>query len=487
MKKSRMVEFGAPVACDVCGKACNRLHETEQGHVCDTCRAKAGEVNTMACTECGKDFTFDKLAYAVVGRKGPVCAKCAAKANVCADCGAPVSELNSVRLGNGRLVCDMCREKYVHCVHCGVTLLADKAIANPSGGGHFCSRCYTQTHKPCPACGAHMLRSSGRMHKVDQIARFAAVEPEAVELYAARNGFTSLSVCPDCSGRIKHGASYARTLCAYNYRPTSYSFLRASKADISPLLGLELELESGDDGRPGGSCGACSVCEEGSCGSYDRDQDEALSALFRVVSGLPGQNVVKTDGSLSAAGYEVVLSPRSVDYLRTYRSELASIMSVAHEYGYAEFAGNAGMHIHVDRSVFGSVRHLRRLLYTVYRVLGHSLRPSAWKALTGGRDWGALCRWASVGGVSVDHIRGVDDNYLSPNRYTAINCTEHTIEFRIFNAALCTEDILRAVDTVDMFLQFSLASCGTPDRAEFVDFVASGGFSIKARELKFSE
>jgi hypothetical protein len=148
--------------------------------------------------------------------------------------------------------------------------------------------------------------------------------------------------------------------------------------------------------------------------------------------------VLKRDGSLSDAGFEIVTRPDSLDVHKRKWSEFINSASTTLT---SWTNGRCGMHIHASRSALTQLQLGKMLVW-----INHPNNESVVKT-TAGR---ALKQWACIEmGKKL-----TDGKKLSPNRYVALNVRDETVEIRIFRGTLKPESFYKNLEFYDALIAF---------------------------------
>ena len=112
-----------------------------------------------------------------------------------------------------------------------------------------------------------------------------------------------------------------------------------------------------------------------------------------------------------------------------------------------------GIHIHTSLDAWSPDQLVN--LYTFFYL--HTKNHAFIKRVAQRKE--ELDHWASLTNINVsynkDNIRGKYYNDISDSRYTALNMTRHTLEFRIFNSSLRYDRILKNAEFVCSLYEFT--------------------------------
>lgn len=157
---------------------------------------------------------------------------------------------------------------------------------------------------------------------------------------------------------------------------------------------------------------------------------------------------LKTDGSLSESGVEIVTMPATLAAF-TLRMPWDALQTL-HANGARSWAyGNCGMHVHVSRAAF-SPSHMYKFLKF------HSLNER-WLAEYAGRETSSYASWGNGDMENIDKRTGaVVKGHIRGTRYSAINMlNEDTIELRYFKGNILKKGILRNAQLVDGIYEYT--------------------------------
>jgi hypothetical protein len=148
--------------------------------------------------------------------------------------------------------------------------------------------------------------------------------------------------------------------------------------------------------------------------------------------------VLKRDGSLSDAGFEIVTRPDSLDI---HKRRWADFIQTASQTLTSWTNGRCGMHIHATRAALTQLQLGKMLVW-----VNHANNESVVKT-TAGRS---LKQWACI----EQGKKLTDGKKLSPNRYVALNVRDYTVELRIFRGTLKPESFFKNLEFYDALIAF---------------------------------
>jgi len=214
---------------------------------------------------------------------------------------------------------------------------------------------------------------------------------------------------------------------SYNYRP-SYNFYNIGREN-APYIGFELEVEG--------------------------NRNLAYKYMKKLKTlGIADYFYLKHDGSLADSGnggFEIVSQPCTSRYLhkevlhKFYRS-----IAWLQKNNFTSYkSGNCGLHFHVSRANF-------TYLQTRLMILFFSKCKSKLMKLSL-RDAYTMSRWARMPNVRGQkyYIRNSVSGWTNRNKYSAINITQHTIEFRIFRGSLNSNRITALLQFIDALTSYT--------------------------------
>lgn len=253
-------------------------------------------------------------------------------------------------------------------------------------------------------------------------------------------------VCEECSSLLTEYSVDPSKLNivnieSYNFEPDDVSLLHKT-SDINTLhLGVELEV--------------------------DRGGESNLNATIATNILSKGNNVwVTHDGSLDN-GFEIVTFPATLEmHMDKNMFNYTKMFDFLISKGYKSHdAGTCGLHVHIDRSFFGSSKGDK--LYGGAKMA--YIMEHLWDdfVLFSRRRYNALEHWAKKKNLSSEVwsdstlgniIEHFNDNY-GYDKYLAINTLHsHTFELRIFRGTLNATTYLATLQFVDNFARIARAT-----------------------------
>ena len=229
---------------------------------------------------------------------------------VCSCCGA-IIETDDYYEFDGSILCDDCyHTETVECSHCGDRIWTDDNAGSDSTP--LCNTCYDDYYTTCECCGRIIHRD-----------------------YANYDDEDDYAYCDRCYEERQNSSIHE-----YNYKPDPIFY-----GDSKRYFGVELEIDEG--------------------GKNSDNADTLLGIGNRVAEHI----YIKSDGSLSD-GMEIVTHPMSLKYHKD-KMPWAEIMKSAIHMDYRSHkTSTCGLHVHVNRTAFGSTREaqdecISRVLYFV--------------------------------------------------------------------------------------------------------------------------
>lgn len=313
------------------------------------------------------------------------------EAFICSCCGDEITDDNYFMVGE-EIVCEICAlDETVLCSRCGERIWE----CNNAGDDDtpLCSRCYDQYYTTCDSCG--------RVLNLDDSYRIDEDDDEVL--------------CYNCY----LNSSKERSIESYYYKPQPTFY-----GDDPLYFGVELEIDG--------------------AGESSSNAREILAA-----ANAENEHIYcKHDGSLDA-GFEIVTHPMTLDY-HLNQMPWQNVLSKAISQGYQSHqAKTCGLHIHVNRTAFGSTESeqdsaIANVLYLVEKHWEELLKFSR-------RTQRQLERWAARYGYK-EHPHEILENAkkgYGGGRYTCINLQNFsTIEFRIFRGTLKYNTLIATLQMV---------------------------------------
>lgn len=378
--------------------------------------------NLVACDCCGAAYDPDLLVC--VSNGDLVCSSCLDDEYACCeDCGdwVPLSEIIRVNpdLRDEMYVCEDCADRnYYRCTDCDEYYDHDHIAGENRYGDYVCDYCFNHNDLGrCDGCGIIFPLE---------------------DLTADRWGECYCEDCRPAPAGLDH-------IRGYGYKPGACIHRAFGEDSSVPIFGVELEIDkpNDDDEDVRGECAQA---------LYDLSNEEDLLYL-------------KSDGSLSEMGIEIVTHPCSLEYhLRAF--PWAGIREAALDNGYTSHdARTCGLHIHIGRQQLGEDDFQRRanaakLVLLVDHLWADMLTFSR-------RKESQTSRWAHrpyFDRLALADCTDDDDRIAlalrtrDSGRYQAVNLqNSRTVELRLFNGSLNLQTIRATITLASCLTQYVLA------------------------------
>ena len=297
------------------------------------------------------------------------------------------------------------------------------------------SRLHPQHYYSCHQCGSDFPQAE-RQNRIDSLARMPYCWP-----CLSQTG--GLDECPDCEAIFPRnflGDCPCGTVAGHSYKPpVMFHYVKRTKSAKGhtlavashhapkvngPFMGFELEVE------------------------YFTAKERDVMRVIRK-SGLP--LYCKHDGSLHD-GVEIVSHPATLAAWRAMWPKMSDLYGTLRGLGCRSYhTSTCGLHVHVNKSAFDGKTHLWRLCQLVYR------NPREIFHLSQRSELKAMERWATLKDVPVKNlarkVRAPSGEWV---RYTAVNLNNAaTAEFRFFRGTLEPSSVMRALESVQAFVEFT--------------------------------
>lgn len=202
-------------------------------------------------------------------------------------------------------------------------------------------------------------------------------------------------------------------VCSYSYKPLPYfNYNSSTGGGGGVIFGFENEINYKSE-----------------------DYDSALKSVYQGFD----SNVLylKSDGSISGAGFEVVSHPMTLDFFDSL--DLSPLYSVSPK----DRDTSCGLHVHVSRSSFSGQSHLYKLTEFI------NSNKTLIKKIAG-REF---CNYA----MKIEtKVTGVIKGTGGRERYHAVNLTnKNTVEIRIFKSARNELQLRSRIEFVNALVEFT--------------------------------
>jgi hypothetical protein len=363
----------------------------------------------------------------------------------CGLCGAEVRIRDTVPDMAGNLVCRVCSEQdYVTCAHCGERVR--RSAARLHGRGWWCCGCYEQEYDVCHRCGETVPRErlvwwEGAYYCPSCLDDISALCDGCGSRFwrrslAAGDDGGDERFCRSCRRGSIQGCGYVPGMLYY-----SRGGSRQRAGDLL-YLGMEQEI----------------YCER----KY---------SLAQALHGLDPQEqefCLKEDGSLRH-GFEVVTQPRTFASWKQFVAEgtFGRVLAVEKEYQ-AVGHNEGGIHIHSSLAAWSGKQlyllfvfifnpaHRRRLTVLSQRHLcSRSFGDNACDGC--GYTHCCLSHYASLEAVDAGSAKTSLERKsgdFQRTRYSALNITPHTVEFRLFNSNIRPDRVLKNIEVVQSLYEY---------------------------------
>jgi hypothetical protein len=382
-----------------------------------------------------------------------------APAYTCADCGkqrTPVGLTPKIwRNAEGKRICKACfQEKYVYCSHCKNAYL--KGTGKTVNGEIYCPACFDRIYFTCHDCGTLHNKTrqimvttlEGEEHYVCNSCYHENYHScnncgtnEHNELghavpnesgYYCDSCFDRLYIaCHTCATITRRDRTNENSNCR-NCEPPPPPLIRAYHENPHMIFrgnptdgiryGFELETEP-VEGLP----------------RYDFETAKAL----RKIDPIEKIYWLSRDGSLSHGGFEIITQPADYELTRENIKIISKILIDGAQMR-SHAGGRCGFHIHVTKAPISSL-HLYKIMNMIYA------NPELLIPISQREDL-HYCRLDKESDTIVTEAKYKTSDH---SRYTAVNVTKHTVEFRIFRGNIRAERLLKNLETVKSIIDFT--------------------------------
>lgn len=350
--------------------------------------------------------------YLIDGNYIALCKECSKHWNVqrCATCNT-LFIADDGETYHGEYYCGECVEDWDTCTDCG-RLVPDFAQRTLYNGDVICDDCYGENYFTCDRCG---------------------------EIYHMDDRYTYGSewLCCDCAEEVDDYDRYDEEeayVHVYNWKPRGIFYDSEGKSNYSSdklYYGIELEVS----------------------GSH-RHAPDFLSFFNDTDFGNETSVYLKSDCSIREGGFEIVTHPMTFDYIKdTFMNTMSEALQDLRK---KHFRGHnyGGMHVHLSRSAVS----FQQWDY-ISQMLAAPENKKAWLFLTQRKEseisqWARLnCRPAYSTEQAKRYYEGGSNFGMS--RYVALNVTNNTVEFRIFNSNLRPERVMKNLEVCQSLYDFT--------------------------------
>lgn len=389
--------------------------------------------------------------------------------SVCSNCG----KLHSLHDGyviDGQFYCPDC---FVRCENCSEILPKDKAIETHDGN-FICSDCRDDYYYYCDDCGELFhnddlhLAHDNRGHEIyvcencleynyfqcDDCQEYYHINFDHISddnRYICGNCWDDYTTCSNCGEILHIDDSYwsERDECSYceccynsfkNQKVKSYGYtpyLNFLKTDtdnsnsIKDLLYFGLEIE----------VSGCSDHADNFLNYFADDENEIF---------------LTEDGSIPDDGFEITTQPMTYNYLISddFKSRFTKAMEYLQNH---DFYGHnyGGIHIHISKNSLNILE--QAVLSTLIYCNDDSPDFETLLKITQ-RHSDKIIHWADpTTFLNKQQIfkQVILHSKVSGTRYTALNFTPNTLEFRVFNSSLRIDRIYKNIEFVKLCIDYT--------------------------------
>ena len=337
---------------------------------------------------------------------------------LCGDCGDPTPTINDL----------LCADCTPHCGECGI----DTTQLNELG------QC-----QDCQILCEHCDEPVSEMYDVDGYTWCEACyqdDSSYCDGCTYRRSIDSLSTCDYCdrsfcdyecySDHVGEEHATSEDIHDYAYKPNPIFHGNTNQRLGTRYFGVELEIDDGNDQN--------STAES----LLELSNDENLFYL-------------KTDGSLTRNGIEIVTHPATLAY-HLNKFPWARITKTASDSGYLSHNAteSCGMHVHVSRDSLGRTFSRQDATISKLIIMLFNHWPEFWKFSR--RQSGDL-RWCPQQYTAERISKTGLDDAKKQGKYSSLNVSpKNTIEFRLFRGTLKPETIKATLQLVDVLVEYAM-------------------------------
>ena len=312
-----------------------------------------------------------------------------------------------------------------------ISLIADDVLYNPEMLSVIFKKPQTETNMFIGHSG-HTICQNCKLQYNHQMQRY--------------NGFFDTSNCfigPDSVDEAPDRETYR--VHDYNYSPNDMLFVRQNdELDTELHLGVELEMDDPDYSEDGYYNDDDEEYVDESSGSASLNPDEAASMFINTLTKGRGTAYAMNDGSLNY-GFEIATVPATLkahldDSLFDYEKAFNKVISAGYR---SHETRTCGIHVHMDRSFFGSRRseQLYRAAIMAYILERNWVSVSRFSR----RKIHNLEQWAKKKNLEsfithLDSVERAGDKFLveyDNDKYVMLNTLHrNSFELRIFRGTL---------------------------------------------------
>lgn len=390
--------------------------------LCDHCNDTLG-----VCSECGELHPKTDS----VGHDGSIyCPACFDRFfDTCSDC-EEVFRKDDLNSHGRELYCSSCENEYRYCDMCGDWESIDDITT--INGDDVCNHCRNNHFFECYSCdeyhhidGCYSSDITGESYCQSCYYNIFDRCGDCGSEYFRGEG------CENCSGGIIMDYSEKPSPVFYNKKDTGFN-------NNTRYYGLELEVEG--DGR-----------------------DDSIQMAEQIEN---DPFYFKWDGSVDD-GFEIITHPMSWEYIKNKEGLFKNTLQKLRSNGFnSHNTSTCGIHIHVNKNSLSRC--------DIFKLMKFFKDNQKFILKISQRKIENLKRWASIDDDNKSIVykakSKVDDNC---RRYTALNLTYKTLEFRIFRGNLKYERLMKNLEFVKAICEFvHEVSMMDMTKAKFVRFVS---------------
>lgn len=317
------------------------------------------------------------------------------------------------------------------CDGCNATLNEDE-----QDSGHvYCEDCIEDNSWQCESCMEVFLdpnASVSMRNSIDMPIAYATSTIDTSEIMC-RDCFSSCNNCGEVYADWDNASEccneYGGSIHSWDYRPDFKFYVEPGVFSRYPqrdvlYMGMELEVER-----------MASIADDFLMNAKEYDYSN------------PQFVYLKTDGSLSGSGVEVVTMPATLDAFRGLWPQDA--MRTAHIDGARSFHyHNCGIHIHVSRTSF-TPSHM-------WKFVRFQMRNPILCQIIGQRDESSYATWFGLNDSLNELPKIVKGESQNRSRYVALNFQRRdTVELRYFKGNVLFEGIMKNLEFVDSVYEYT--------------------------------
>lgn len=338
---------------------------------------------------------------------------------VCAICGENFKKNELITTADNDLICQRCLDEnnYYSCENCGKVYHIDDM--HSTNDGYYCERCFEDNYIICDHCGGYERKENSHSDWDNSYCNdcyydyyFTCDDCGGIYHIDDLNRAGDSNYCNDCINQHN-------VIKEYGYTP-DMNFLN----DISENLyyGFELEVSGDED--------------------YAKDYLEHFDD--------DEQEIFLTYDSSIGCGFEITSQPMTYNYFKKcFEKRFADSLNFLRKRGFTSH-NVGGLHIHTSRKAWTN-KQLAQLHGIMY---GNDNDINTWLQITQRTEY-SLEQWASMRNNTASFEALQHGIALKCDRYTAINFTNSTVEFRIFNGNLRIERFLKNLECVKALYDFT--------------------------------